>query len=241
VIPCAAIDSGDTRARDRERSQPPKLRKRNAPEQSRTPRPSALKGREPSARGNGIAAAMRPNETIEPMMIQRMEHVGIVVNDLPAQSSSSASSDYFGQLGLESGGKAKSMASGWSTSWRLTTSRWSSRRCGPQTAPEKFELVKFHSPPTETGTPLAPADTPGLRHLAFLVEDIHTVVADLEARGTDLVGELVRYGDSYWLCYIRGPEGIIVELWPKRSIEARSDATARHAALTDPLRRFNQV
>jgi len=79
----------------------------------------------------------------------------------------------------------------------------------------EIELVKFHSPPTQTGDPHAPANTPGLRHLAFLVEDIDAVVADLRARGTELVGELVRYEDSYRLCYVRGPEGIIIELAEK--------------------------
>ncbi len=79
----------------------------------------------------------------------------------------------------------------------------------------EIELVKFHSPPTQPGDPQAPANTPGLRHLAFLVDDIHTIVADLQARGTELVGELVRYENSYWLCYVRGPEGIIVELAEK--------------------------
>jgi len=79
----------------------------------------------------------------------------------------------------------------------------------------EIELVKFHSPPTQTGDPHAPANTPGLRHLAFLVDDIHAVIDGLQARGTELVGELVRYEDSYWLCYVRGPEGIIVELAEK--------------------------
>src|ERR671934_1052219 len=55
-------------------------------------------------------------------------------------------------------------------------------------------------------------NTPGLRHLAFAVEDIDAVVAGLRARGAELVGELERYEDSYRLCYVRGAEGIIVEL-----------------------------
>jgi catechol 2,3-dioxygenase-like lactoylglutathione lyase family enzyme len=76
----------------------------------------------------------------------------------------------------------------------------------------EIELVKFHSPPTEPGDPQAPSNTPGLRHLAFLVEDIDTAVAGLKARGTELEGELVRYENSYRLCYVRGPEGIIIEL-----------------------------
>ena len=58
----------------------------------------------------------------------------------------------------------------------------------------------------------APANTPGIRHVAFAVEDIDAVVSGLRARGAEFVGELVRYEDSFKLCYVRGPEGIIVEL-----------------------------
>jgi len=58
----------------------------------------------------------------------------------------------------------------------------------------------------------APANTPGIRHIAFAVEDIDAVVAGLRARGAELVSELERYEDSYRLCYVRGPEGIIIEL-----------------------------
>jgi len=57
----------------------------------------------------------------------------------------------------------------------------------------------------------APANTPGIRHVAFAVEDIGAVVAGLRARDAEFVGELVRYGDRYRLCYVRGPEGIIIE------------------------------
>ena len=67
-------------------------------------------------------------------------------------------------------------------------------------------------PSTQGGNRHAPANTPGIRHVAFAVEDIDAVVAGLRARGAELVGELERYEDSYRLCYVRGPEGIIVEL-----------------------------
>jgi catechol 2,3-dioxygenase-like lactoylglutathione lyase family enzyme len=73
-------------------------------------------------------------------------------------------------------------------------------------------LVKFHSPSNQGDNRHAPANTPGIRHIAFIVEDIDAVVAGLRARGADLVGELERYEDSYRLCYVRGPEGIIIEL-----------------------------
>jgi catechol 2,3-dioxygenase-like lactoylglutathione lyase family enzyme len=73
--------------------------------------------------------------------------------------------------------------------------------------------VKFHSPLLAGGGDQhAPANTPGLRHITFAVEDIDAIVVGLRARGGELVGELERYEDSYRLCYVRGPEGIIVEL-----------------------------
>jgi len=79
----------------------------------------------------------------------------------------------------------------------------------------RLELTKFHSPSTQGGNRLAPANTPGIRHIAFAVEDIDAVLAGLRVRGAQLVGELERYEDRYRLCYVRGPEGIIIELAEK--------------------------
>ena len=76
----------------------------------------------------------------------------------------------------------------------------------------RLELTKFHSPPVQGGNRHAPANTPGIRHVAFAVDDIGGVVAGLRARGAELVGELECYEDRYRLCYVRGPEGIIIEL-----------------------------
>jgi catechol 2,3-dioxygenase-like lactoylglutathione lyase family enzyme len=76
----------------------------------------------------------------------------------------------------------------------------------------RLELTKFHSPSNQGDNRHAPANTPGIRHVAFAVEDIDAVVAGLRARGAELVGELERYEDSYRLCYVRGPEGITIEL-----------------------------
>jgi catechol 2,3-dioxygenase-like lactoylglutathione lyase family enzyme len=147
--------------------------------------------------------------TIERMAIQRMEHVGIVVEDL------SAAIEFFVELGLEPRGRGEVEGS-----WvdRIVALEGVNVEFAMLRTPDgegELELVKFHSPPTQAGDPHAPANTPGLRHLAFLVDDIHAVVEALQARGTGLVGELVRYENSYWLCYVRGPEGIIVELAEK--------------------------
>ena len=57
-----------------------------------------------------------------------------------------------------------------------------------------------------------PANSPGIRHIAFVVKDIDAVVGGLRAHGGELVGEVERYEDIFRLCYVRGPEGIIIEL-----------------------------
>ena len=76
----------------------------------------------------------------------------------------------------------------------------------------RLEPTKFHAPSGRGGDRHAPANTPGIRHVAFAVDDIDAVVASVRARGAELVGEVERYDNSYRLCYVRGPEGIIVEL-----------------------------
>jgi catechol 2,3-dioxygenase-like lactoylglutathione lyase family enzyme len=137
------------------------------------------------------------------MAIQRMDHVGIVVDDL------AAATEFFVELGLELRGEGP------------VAGRWVDRIVGLDgvraeivflQTPDghgRLELTKFHTPSTQGGNRHAPANTPGIRHVAFAVD---AVVAGLRARGTELVGELERYEDSYRLCYVRGPEGIIVEL-----------------------------
>ena len=79
----------------------------------------------------------------------------------------------------------------------------------------RLELAKFHSPSNQGDNRHAPANAPGVRHVAFAVEDIDAVVAGLRARGAEVVGELERYEGSYRPCYVRGPEGIIIELAEK--------------------------
>ncbi|HTU46475.1 MAG TPA: VOC family protein [Bryobacteraceae bacterium] len=144
--------------------------------------------------------------TIENMSIKRMEHVGIVVDDL------AAAAEFFLELGLVLEGED------------AVEGRWVDRVVGlagvradiaMMRTPDghgRLELTKFRSPLAQGENRVAPANTPGIRHIAFLVEDIDAVVARLRARGAKLVGELERYEDSYRLCYVRGPEGIIVEL-----------------------------
>jgi catechol 2,3-dioxygenase-like lactoylglutathione lyase family enzyme len=71
----------------------------------------------------------------------------------------------------------------------------------------RLELIKFHAPSVRGGDRHAPANTPGIRHLAFAVDDIDAAVAGLRTHGAELVGEVENYEDIYRLCYVRGPDG----------------------------------
>jgi catechol 2,3-dioxygenase-like lactoylglutathione lyase family enzyme len=76
-----------------------------------------------------------------------------------------------------------------------------------------IELDKFHSPPAVGGVPAdAPVNTLGIRRIMFAVDDLDAVLARLRIHGAELVGDVVQYEDSYRLCYVRGPEGLLVAL-----------------------------
>lgn len=75
-----------------------------------------------------------------------------------------------------------------------------------------IELVKFHHPVDEAGVQPTAANILGLRHLSFQVEDLDGLLNNLQQKGTKLTGEVQTYENSWKLCYIRGPEGIIIEL-----------------------------
>jgi catechol 2,3-dioxygenase-like lactoylglutathione lyase family enzyme len=77
----------------------------------------------------------------------------------------------------------------------------------------RIELDKFHTPPAISVAPQnAPVNLLGIRRIMFAVDDIEEVLARLRSHGAELVGEVVRYEDAYRLCYVRGPEGIMVAL-----------------------------
>jgi catechol 2,3-dioxygenase-like lactoylglutathione lyase family enzyme len=140
------------------------------------------------------------------MTIQRMDHVGIVVDDLAAATA------FFVELGLKPRGEGP-VEGGWVD--RVVGLEGVRAEIAMLETPDghgRVELAKFHAPPGQGGDRQAPANTPGIRHVAFAVDDIDTAIAGLRARGAELVGEVERYRDSYRLCYVRGPEGIIVEL-----------------------------
>lgn len=140
------------------------------------------------------------------MTIQRMDHVGIVVEDLEAAT------EFFVELGLEVQGTGEVEDERADRIVGLDGVRSQLVMLQSKDGQRLLELVKFHSPASPAGDPEAPSHAPGIRHLAFVVDDVDAAVAGLRARGTELVGELVSYGSSYRLCYVRGPEGIIVEL-----------------------------
>lgn len=75
-----------------------------------------------------------------------------------------------------------------------------------------FEVVHFRSPSAGAQEPSPAANRPGLRHVAFKVGDLHATVDRVRAAGWETVGEIVAYQDTFRLCYVRGPEGLIVEL-----------------------------
>jgi catechol 2,3-dioxygenase-like lactoylglutathione lyase family enzyme len=139
-----------------------------------------------------------------------LEHIGIVVDDLEAAT------EFFTALGLEVEGatsvegdpvdRINGLAQVQADVVILRT---------PDGNGSKLELAKYHSPAYErNGQPL-PANAPGIRHVLFAVDDIEESLTRLRAQGGELVGELVNYEDLYWLCYVRGPAGIIVELAQK--------------------------
>jgi catechol 2,3-dioxygenase-like lactoylglutathione lyase family enzyme len=75
-----------------------------------------------------------------------------------------------------------------------------------------FEVVRFHSPSAEAQEPAPAANRPGLRHIAFKVDDVRGVVERVREAGWETVGEIVDFENTFLLCYVRGPEGLIVEL-----------------------------
>ena len=140
------------------------------------------------------------------MTIKRMDHIGIVVEDLPAAI------EFFTQLGLELEGQGQVEGELVDRLIALEGVRSDIAMLRTRDGQRIVELSQFHSPPMQRDSRDAPANTSGIRHISFVVDDIEAAIAGLRERGGELVGELQRYEDSYLLCYVRGPEGIIVGL-----------------------------
>lgn len=140
------------------------------------------------------------------MTIQRMDHVGIVVDDLADAMA------FFLELGLELQGETEVEGDWVGRVIGLDGVRAQIAMLQTPDGHGRIELARFHAPLTEGGFQHAPANAPGIRHVTFAVDDIDGVLARLRAVGAELIGEVVRYRDVYKLCYVRGPAGIIVEL-----------------------------
>ena len=141
------------------------------------------------------------------MTLQRMDNVLIVVEDMEAARA------FFEELGMELEGET------------TVEGPWAARVVGLDEVradiamlrtPDghgRVELSKFHTPPAVRAEPEdAPSNALGMRRIMFAVDDIDDVVARLRAHGAELVGEIAQYEDLYRVCFVRGPEGIVIGL-----------------------------
>lgn len=140
------------------------------------------------------------------MTIRRMDNVGIVVEDLDAAI------DFFIELGLELEGRAP-VEGGWADG--VTGLRGMRVEIAMMRTPDghgRLELSRFLAPPVAADHRKAPVNALGYLRVMFTVEDIEDTLARLRKYGAELVGQVVQYQDAYRLCYIRGPEGILLGL-----------------------------
>jgi catechol 2,3-dioxygenase-like lactoylglutathione lyase family enzyme len=140
------------------------------------------------------------------MTIIRMDHVGVVVEDLEAAVA------FFVELGLELEGET------------TVGGEWADRLIGLDgvkadiaflRTPDghgRVELSTFQSPVTTTGAPRAPVNVPGIPRITFFVDDVDAIFDRLRAHGAELVGEVAQYEDIYRYAYVRGPAGVIIGL-----------------------------
>src|ERR671923_1000886 len=140
------------------------------------------------------------------MALKRMDNVGIVVESLDAAIS------FFAELGLELEGRA--MVEG---EWAGRVTGLSDQRVeiAMMRTPDghgRLELSRFLTPPAVADHRKAPVNALGYLRVMFAVDDIDETLERLRKRGAQLVGEVVQYKDAYRLCYIRGPEGLLIGL-----------------------------
>ena len=141
------------------------------------------------------------------MTIQRMDNVLLVVDDLEAAIA------FFVELGMELEGQATVEGRSVDRVVGLDGVRSDIAMMRTPDGHGRLELDKFHTPAAVRAEPEdAPVNTLGIRRIMFAVDDIDDVLGRLRSRGAELIGEVVQYEDQYRLCYVRGPEGIIVAL-----------------------------
>src|ERR687885_11326 len=140
------------------------------------------------------------------MALKRMDNVGIVVDDLVATI------EFFRELGLELEGQA-TIEGEWAE--RVTGLHPMRVEIAMMRTPDghsRLEISRFLTPPAVADHRNAPVNALGYLRIMFAVEDIDDTLARLRSHGAELVGELVQYEDKYRLCYLRGPEGILIGL-----------------------------
>ena len=141
------------------------------------------------------------------MTLQRMDNVLIVVDDLEAAKA------FFVELGMELEGETTVEGPSIDRLIDLQNVRATLALMRTPDGHGRIELDKFHTPEAiRTGPETVPVNALGIRRIMFAVDDIDDLVARLRAHGAELVGEVVQYEDTYRVCYVRGPEGIIVGL-----------------------------
>ncbi len=141
------------------------------------------------------------------MALHRMDNVLIVVEDLEAAKA------FFAELGMEPAG-ATTVEGPWvDQTVGLEGVRAEIAMMQTPDGHGRLELSKFHHPPPVRAEPEdAPSNALGIRRIMFVVDDLDDLVARLRNHGAEPLGEIARYDDIYRLCYIRGPEGIVVGL-----------------------------
>src|SRR5690242_6350697 len=140
------------------------------------------------------------------MALKRMDNIGIVVDDL------AATIEFFGELGLELEGQA-TVEGDWAE--RVTGLHPMRVEVAMMRTPDghsRLEISRFLTPPTVADHRNAPVNALGYLRVMFAVDDIDETLARLRQQGAELVGELAQYEDAYRLCYVRGPEGILIGL-----------------------------
>jgi catechol 2,3-dioxygenase-like lactoylglutathione lyase family enzyme len=141
------------------------------------------------------------------MAVQRMDNVLIVVEDLEAAKA------FFTELGMELEGET-TVEGSWAD--RVVGLEGVRADIAMMRTPDghgKVELSRFHTPPAVRSEPAnPPSNTLGIRRIMFAVDDVDDTVARLRNHGAELVGEIAQYEDVYRLCFIRGPEGIVLGL-----------------------------
>lgn len=141
------------------------------------------------------------------MALQRMDNVGIVVEDLDAAVA------FFTELGMEVEGKAQIEGPFADRTVGLDGVRSDIAMMRTPDGHGKLELARYRTPAAiGDGSPDPPPNTLGLHRVMFAVDDLDDTVARLRPHGAELIGEVARYEDIYRLCYLRGPSGIILAL-----------------------------